>query len=39
MGRRHASINDLAIAEAGRKFHWPAGKRPKDHPVPSDLEL
>lgn len=39
MGRRHASINDLAIAEADRKFRWPAGKRPEDHPGLSDLGL
>ena len=39
MGHRHASINDLAIAEADRKFRWPAGKRPEDHPGLSDLGL
>lgn len=32
MAVRHASINDLAIAEAERKFHWPLGRRPDDHP-------
>lgn len=32
MAQRHASINDLAIAEADRKFHWPQGPRPGDHP-------
>jgi nuclear transport factor 2 (NTF2) superfamily protein len=32
MKRRFASINDLAINEAGRKFHWPLGRRPDDHP-------
>ncbi|RYE83324.1 MAG: nuclear transport factor 2 family protein, partial [Hyphomicrobiales bacterium] len=33
MARRHASINDLPIAEAARKFHWDAsGPRPADHP-------
>ena len=33
MRRREASINDLPIAEADRKFHWPApGARPDDHP-------
>ncbi len=31
MARRIASINDLAIAEADRKFHWPQGPRPEDH--------
>ena len=25
MQQRHASINDLAISEAERKFHWPLG--------------
>lgn len=39
MARRHASINDLAIAEADRKFRWPMGKRPDDHPGLSDLGL
>jgi nuclear transport factor 2 (NTF2) superfamily protein len=33
MRRREASINDLAILEAERKFYWPApGARPTDHP-------
>ena len=39
MARRHASINDLTIAEADRKFHWPLGLRPDDHPGLSDLGL
>ncbi|MDI1283687.1 MAG: nuclear transport factor 2 family protein [Reyranella sp.] len=40
MRRRHASINDLPIAETERKFHWPApGPRPADHPGLSDLGL
>jgi nuclear transport factor 2 (NTF2) superfamily protein len=40
MARRHASINDLAIDEADRKFHWDApGPRPDDHPSLSDLDL
>lgn len=40
MARRHASINDLPIAEAARKFHWDAsGPRPVDHPGLSDLGL
>ena len=39
MRRRIASINDLAIAEAERKFHWPLGRRPDDHPGLTDLEL
>jgi nuclear transport factor 2 (NTF2) superfamily protein len=37
MAVRHASINDLAIAESDRKYHWPAGRRPDDHPSLSDL--
>ncbi|NNF79186.1 MAG: nuclear transport factor 2 family protein [Rhizobiales bacterium] len=39
MQRRIASINDLAISEAERKFHWPQGRRPDDHPGLSDLGL
>lgn len=39
MMRRYASINDLAINESERKFHWPLGRRPDDHPGLSDLEL
>jgi uncharacterized protein len=39
MERRFASINDLPIAEADRKFHWPLGRRPDDHPGLSDLDL
>lgn len=39
MQRRFASINDLPIAEADRKFHWPLGPRPEDHPGLSDLGL
>src|SRR5689334_16239405 len=34
---RHASINDLAITESERLFHWPLGRRPDDHPGLSDL--
>lgn len=36
---RHASINDLAINDAERKFHWPLGRRPNDHLGLSDLGL
>lgn len=36
---RRASINDLPIAESARKFHWPLGPRPKDHPGLSELDL
>jgi len=39
MAARHASINDLAITESERKFHWPQGRRPDDHPGLSDLGL
>lgn len=39
MAERHASINDLPIAEADRLFHWPLGRRPDDHPSLSDLGL
>lgn len=39
MHRRFASINDLAIAETDRKFHWPLGPRPEDHPGLSELGL
>ena len=39
MQRRFASINDLAIGQAERKFHWPLGRRPDDHPGLSDLGL
>ncbi|GGC69785.1 nuclear transport factor 2 family protein [Chelatococcus reniformis] len=39
MQRRFASINDLPIKEAERKFHWPLGRRPDDHPGLSDLGL
>jgi uncharacterized protein len=40
MARRHASINDVAIDETDRLFHWDlAGPRPSDHPGLSDLDL
>ena len=39
MRRRIASINDLPIAEAERKYRWPQGPRPADHPGLSDLGL
>jgi uncharacterized protein len=32
MRRREASINDVRIEEGQRKFRWPAGPRPVDHP-------
>jgi uncharacterized protein len=37
MRTRYASINDLPIRESDRKFHWPLGRRPDDHPGLSDL--
>src|SRR3974390_3447986 len=39
MRRRLASINDLPIAAADRKYHWPAGRRPDEHPGLSALGL
>ena len=39
MHRRFASINDLPIAAADRRFHWPLGRRPDDHPGLSALDL
>ena len=37
MRLRFASINDLPIKETERKYHWPPGRRPDDHPGLSDL--
>lgn len=37
MAWRHASINDLPIAESDRKYFWPLGRRPDDHPGLSEL--
>ncbi|MBT3162219.1 nuclear transport factor 2 family protein [Streptomyces sp. Vc74B-19] len=37
MAVRHASINDLAINESERRYHWPLGPRPEGHPGLSDL--
>ncbi|WP_374650371.1 DUF1348 family protein [Rhizorhabdus sp.] len=39
MARRHASINEMPIREEERKFRWPLGRRPDDHPGLSDLGL
>ena len=40
MAERHASINDVPIAEADRLFHWDrSGPRPADHPGLSQLGL
>jgi len=37
MRRRLASINDAPIQEADRRYHWPLGRRPDDHPGLSEL--
>ena len=37
MRRRAASINDLPIHESDRRYHWPLGRRPDDHPGLTDL--
>lgn len=39
MAVRHASINDVPIAEGDRLFHWPQGPRPEDHPGLTALGL
>jgi uncharacterized protein len=39
MASRFASINDLPIKESERKYHWPPGRRPDEHPGLSDLGL
>lgn len=39
MLRRFACINDMPIKESERKFHWPQGRRPDDHPGLSELGL
>ncbi|KAF2074265.1 hypothetical protein CYY_004439 [Polysphondylium violaceum] len=39
MLNRYSSINDLPIKECDRKFHWPIGRRPDDHPGLTDLGL
>ena len=39
MQRRMANINDLPIKETERKFLWPLGRRPEDHPTLSELGL
>ena len=36
---RIASINDLPIREADRRYRWPLGRRPDEHPGLSDLGL
>lgn len=37
MRRRIASINEQPIPEEERKFRWPLGRRPDDHPGLSDF--
>ncbi|OGT55910.1 MAG: hypothetical protein A3E01_14895 [Gammaproteobacteria bacterium RIFCSPHIGHO2_12_FULL_63_22] len=39
MLRRHASINDLPIQHAERRFSWPLGRRPDDYPGLGELGL
>jgi nuclear transport factor 2 (NTF2) superfamily protein len=39
MHKRIASINNVAIDDSERKFHWPLGRRPDNHPSLSDLGL
>lgn len=39
MRKRYASINDLAIRNEDRKYHWELGPRPKDHKELSELGL
>ena len=39
MRLRLASINDLPIRESDRRYRWPLGRRPDDHPGLSDLGL
>jgi len=39
MHHRYACINDMPMKESDRKFFWPLGRRPDDHPSLSDLGL
>ena len=39
MRLRYASINDVPISEGRRKFRWPQGRRPDDHPGLGELGL
>ena len=39
MTHRHACINDLPINAKERKFLWPLGQRPDDHPGLTELGL
>ena len=39
MKHRFACVNDMPIQESERKFFWPLGRRPDDHPSLSDLGM
>ncbi|HSU07091.1 MAG TPA: nuclear transport factor 2 family protein [Acetobacteraceae bacterium] len=39
MHRREASINDVRIREEDRRFRWPLGPRPAEHPGLSGLGM
>ena len=39
MRRREASINDVPIGAADRRYHWTLGPRPEDHPGLTELGL
>ena len=39
MRRREASINDVRITEGDRRFRWPQGPRPAEHPGLTELGL
>ena len=39
MRLRFACINDLPLKAGERRFYWPLGRRPDDHPGLSDLAL
>jgi uncharacterized protein len=39
MQRRFASINDMTISPGERKYHWPLGPRPENHPGLTELGL
>ena len=39
MRKREASINDVSITEADRRFRWPLGPRPADHPGLAELGM
>lgn len=39
MHTRHASINDVSIEVHERRFHWPHGSRPGNHPGLTELGL